>query len=108
MSMSANKMGTVPNLTFVSISGPGLDKANAKAMRAHVTRANFARRRRRLVQDYADKNERAAYLKPVQVEQDGLGPDLGAVVNTRLPMLSHPGLDRRLHGKDAFFINHCA
>lgn len=108
ISMSASKMGSVPELMFVSITGPALDKASAKAMRAHVTRANFARRRRRLVRDYANQKDHAMRLKPAHVEQDDLNKDRGLVIDVRLPMLSHPGVDRRLHGKDAFYISHCA
>lgn len=105
--MPANKMDSVPDLTFVSITGPALDKVGAKAMRAHITRANFARRRRRLVRDYAEKKECASHPNPLQVKQDGLDTDRSLVVDIRLPMLSHPGLDRRLNRKDAFFIGYC-
>lgn len=105
--MSANKMDSVPDLTFVSITGPALDKVSAKAMRAHTTRANFARRRRRLVRDYAEKKECASRSKPPQVKEHGPNTDRGLVVDIRLPMLSHPGLDRTLNRKDAFFIEYC-
>lgn len=105
--MSANKMDSVPDLTFVSITGPALDKVSAKAMRAHITRANFARRRRRLVRDYAEEKECASRSKPLRINKDVLDTDRGLVVDIRLPMLSHPGLDRRLNRKDAFFIDYC-
>ncbi|KAJ9644239.1 hypothetical protein H2204_001590 [Knufia peltigerae] len=47
--MSANQVAFAPRLTFVSTTGPTLDHDSAKARRAHTTRANFARRRQRLV-----------------------------------------------------------
>lgn len=101
-------MGSAPDLTFVSITGPTLDKVNAKAMRAHTTRANFARRRRRLVRDYADQKENAARVNSLRVGADGLNTDRGLVVHIQYPIFSHPGLDYRLNKKDAFFIHHCA
>jgi len=106
--MSANKAVFVPNLTFVSITGPTLDNTSAKAMRAHTTRANFARRRRRMVREYADRKECATCVKPLQVEEDGQIIDFDQAVDIQLPIFNHPGLDRKLNIKDAFFINHCA
>lgn len=105
--MSVNKMGSVPDLTFVSINGPTLDKVNAKAMRAHTTRANFARRRRRLVRDYADQKENVARVKSLRIGEDILKTDHGLVVDIQHPIFSHPGLDYKLNRKDAFFIHHC-
>lgn len=106
--MSASKVGIVPNLTFVSITGPTLDNISAKAMRAHTTRANFARRRRRLVREYADQKECATRVEPRQVEKDGQTRDCDQVVDVQLPIFSHPHLDRKLNGRDAFFISHRA
>jgi hypothetical protein len=106
--MSANRVGFVPNLTFVSITGPTLDHISAKAMRAHTTRANFARRRLRLVREYAAQKECASRIEPLQVEEDGQTTDRDQVVDIQLPIFSHPGLDRKLNSKDAFFINYCA
>ena len=106
--MSANKVGFVPNLTFVSITGPTLDIISAKAMRAHTTRANFARRRLRLVREYADQKECAARVEPQQVEEDGQTTDRNQEADIQLPIFSHPGLDRNLNGKDVFLINYCA
>lgn len=109
--MAAKEMASAPGpgFTFVSINGPTLDKVNAKAMRAHTTRVNFARRRRRLVRDFADQKEILARVQPLQVEQDGLNTNRDLTVQSRLPILrlSHPGLDRKLNGKDAFFIQNC-
>jgi hypothetical protein len=102
--MSA-KAGFVPNLTFVSMSGPTLDNVSAKAMRAHTTKANFARRRQRLVREYAEQKERDARVGPVQVEDDSQTTCHHQVVDIQL---SHPGLDQRLNGEDTFLINHCA
>ena len=97
------------NLTFVSITGPTLDKAGARVRRAHTTRTNFAQRRRRLVRDYADQKECAARSKSSQVEEDGLTANGDLVRDIRHPIAPYPGLeDRRLNRKDAFFINHCA
>lgn len=108
--MSANGVALVPNLTFVSTAGPTLDHASAKAMRAHITRANFARRRRRLVREYAEQREHTVCLKPRQVKGDSHArqvTDRGQVVNIQSPILSLPGLDQRLNRADAFFIIHC-
>lgn len=106
--VSINEMGSAPDLTFVSITGPTLDRVNAKAMRAHTTRANFARRRRRLVRDYAVHKESSAREDSLKVEQDALRTDRGREVDIRLFIFSHPALDPRLNRKDAFFIHHCA
>lgn len=103
-----HKMGSAADLTFVSITGPILDKVNAKAMRAHTTRANFARRRRRLVRDYADQKESAARIGSLRIREDGLNTDRGLVIDIQHPIFSHPGLNYRLNRKDAFFIHHCA
>lgn len=105
--MSANKVGSVPNLTFVSMTGPTLDDTSAKAMRAHTTRANFARRRRRLVREYADQKKRAACVQPLQVEEDCQTTDWNQVVDTQFPIFSHPGLGQKLNEHDAFLIDHC-
>ncbi|KAK2767464.1 hypothetical protein FQN54_003620 [Arachnomyces sp. PD_36] len=104
--MSTNKVDFAPNLTFVSITGPTLDNASAKAMRVHTTRANFARRRQRLVREYADQKESTARAQPRQAEEDYQTMGRNQVVKIRLPVLSHPGLDRKLNNNDAFFINH--
>lgn len=107
--MAAKEMAaSAPGFTFVSINGPTLDKVHAKAMRAHTTRVNFARRRRRLVLDYSDQKESLARVHALRVEQDGLNTDRDLTVHSRLPILSHPGLDRKLNRKDAFFIQNCA
>lgn len=108
INMSANKVGFVPNLTFVSITGPTLDNISGKAMRAHTTRANFTRRRLRLVREYADQKECAARVELLQVEEDDQTTDRNQVVDIQRPIFSHPGLDRKLNGKDVFLINHCA
>ncbi|RDW73579.1 hypothetical protein BP6252_07486 [Coleophoma cylindrospora] len=104
--MLANEVGFVPNLTFVSMTGPTLDNSSAKAMRAHTTRANFARRRLRLVREYSDLKDCAPRVEPPQVEEDGQTTDHDQVVDIQLPIFSHPGLDTKLNGIDAFFINH--
>ena len=77
-------------------------------MRAHTTRANFARRRRRLVREYAERKECAPRVEPVQVKGDGQITTRDQVINIQLPIFSYPGWDRILNGKDAFFINHRA
>ncbi|KAK2613113.1 hypothetical protein N8I77_000042 [Diaporthe amygdali] len=100
--MSDRKAGSVPDLTFVSITGPALDKVSAKAMRAHTTRANFARRRRRLVHEYADRKESTARVELLQVEEAGLTINRDPSVDVQLPILSRPHLD----SKDAFFIHY--
>ncbi|KPI34551.1 uncharacterized protein AB675_7403 [Cyphellophora attinorum] len=48
------------DLTFVSMTGPTLNESSAKAMRAHTTRANFRKRRHRLVQEYLDQKAKSA------------------------------------------------
>lgn len=106
--MSANKVDKVPNLTFVSMTGPRLDNISTKAMRAHTTRANFARRRGRLVREYADQKERAARVEALQVEKPGQTADHDQVVDLWLPIFNHHGLDQKLNKKDAFLINNCA
>lgn len=105
--MSTDGVIFAPNLTFVSTTGPTLDRASAKAMRAHVTRANFARRRRRLVREHAEQREHTVCLKPRQVKGDGQVTNRGQLVNIQSPILSLQGLDRRLDQADAFFIVHC-
>ena len=41
-----------PSFTFLNTTdAPGLSKAGTRAMRAHVTKANFARRRERIMKD---------------------------------------------------------
>lgn len=107
--MSANGVDFAPNLTFVSTTGPSLDYAGVKAMRAHITNTNFARRRRRLVREYADQRKHAmrVCVEPLQVERHGQTMDRDQVVDIQLPVLIHPGLDRKLNLHDAFFINHC-
>ncbi|RDL35887.1 uncharacterized protein BP5553_06499 [Venustampulla echinocandica] len=104
--MSVNKVGFVPNLTFVSITGPTLDNIRAKAVGAHTTRANFTRRRLRLVREYAAQKECAASVEPLQVEEDGQTTNRDQIVDIQLPIFSHPGLDQKLNPKEAFFINH--
>ncbi|KAK5089758.1 hypothetical protein LTR70_006600 [Exophiala xenobiotica] len=104
--MSANKVDFVPNLTFVTITGPTLGNINAKAMRAHTTRANFTRRRLRLVREYADQKACAAHVEPHQAKEDDQTTDRNQAVDIQLPVFSHPSLDQRLNGKDAFLINH--
>ncbi|KAI7779304.1 hypothetical protein LA080_000975 [Diaporthe eres] len=99
-------MGSAADLTFVSITGTTLDKVNAKAMRAHTTRANFARRRRRLERDYAEQKESAARFGSLRVGEDGPNTGRGLVVDIQHPIFSHPGLGYRLNRKDAFFIHH--
>lgn len=105
--MSTNKVDFVPNLTFVTITGPTLGNINAKAMRAHTTKANFTRRRLRLVREYADQKACAAHVEPHQVDEDDQTTDRNQGVDIQLPVFSHPGLDQRLNGKDAFLINNC-
>lgn len=105
--MPASKMDSGSPLTFVSISGPTLDRASAKAMRAHTTRANFARRRRRLVLEYTGGKKKPAHAGPLQVEKHGLDTERGLALHFGFPVSGHPGLDQRLNRKDAFFINNC-
>ena len=100
-------MDFVPNLTFVSTTVPQLGTANTKAVRAHITRANFTRRRRRLVRDYADQKERARRTRAVPVEEDDQIVDRDQAVYIQLPMFIYPGLDQKLNGKDASLINYC-
>ncbi|KAK6381688.1 hypothetical protein LTS17_004747 [Exophiala oligosperma] len=102
--MSANQVAFAPRLTFVSTTGPTLDHDSAKARRAHTTRANFARRRQRLVSEYAAQKQKEHHtsLTPLQADEHAVQ----AVRCSQLPFLSHPGLDRILRGNDAFFINH--
>lgn len=102
-----SKMGLASHFTFVSITGPTLDKSSAKAMRAHTTKANFARRRRRLVRDHAAQKDNVACVKFVQGEEVGLTTDRGLVVGSRPPLLSHPGVDQQLNRTDALYIQHC-
>lgn len=104
----ASKMGLASNLTFVSITGPTLDKRSAKAMRAHVTKANFARRRRRLVQDHVAQKECTACAKRLKRDEHGIDKDDNLAVDVQLPILGHPGLDQQLNRTDAFYIHHCA
>lgn len=110
--MPSNQVGSVPKLTFVSMNGPTLDVASAKAMRAHTTKTNFARRRRRLVQEFADRkeNDSDTGVERSRTEQDGQAKDCGRGSNSRLPIFSHRGLsvNRKLDGKDSFFIDHRA
>ena len=98
-------MSLVPSLTFVSMTGPRLDNVSAKAMRAHTTKANFARRRRRLVQEYTDKREGAPRLEPLQVDEDDQTTDHDQAAHTQTPAFGRPG---KLNRNDAFFINKCA
>lgn len=103
----ANTMGLAPGLTFVSTTGPTLDRGSVKAMRAHTTRVNFARRRRRLVQDYAAQNKSAAKVKYAHAEDVSPSKDRSLVlVDHHPPITSRPGLDQRLNRGDAFYIQH--
>lgn len=106
--MSASKVDIVSNLTFLSMTGPTLSNADAKAMRAHTTRANFRRRRLRLVREYADEKECAARIESQQAEGPDQITDHNQAVDIQLTVFSHPGLDQRLNRKDAFLVDHCA
>lgn len=77
-------------------------------MRAHTTRANFARRRRRLVRKYVDYKESTAHLQPLQTEEDGQFTDRNQAVEIPRPIFRHSRLNSKLNGNDAFLINHCA
>lgn len=98
--MSASTAGSVPNLTFVSMSGPLLDKASAKAMRAHTTKANFARRRQRRVREYATRRDR----RPG--EEDGQSTDRNQAVELQMPISIRPAFACKLDGKDAVMMRY--
>ncbi|KIW13321.1 hypothetical protein PV08_08509 [Exophiala spinifera] len=109
--MSVNKTDSTPSLTFVSTTGPTLDHDSAKAVRAHTTRANFARRRQRLVREYAVQKQKDhdTVVKSLQIEVDGsqkVGFESASVVELHPHFLVHPGLDRKPSGNDSFFINY--
>ncbi len=105
--MGANEAGSDSTLTFVSVSGPTLDKASARAMRAHTTRANFARRRQRQMRAYAERNARAAQNGSAKVEEADQTMGRAKVVTFHLPLAKYRSLGQTLSGKDAFFINRC-
>jgi hypothetical protein len=99
------KAHVVPNYTFVSTTGPTLDNVSAKAMRAHTTRANFARRRLRLVREYADQTKPTTHGTPIQNKEDSKQTDREALTPTKTPIVTYPSFGRDLHRTDAFFIN---
>lgn len=105
--MSANEVDFGSNLTFVSTTGPTLDNASARIIRAHITRANFARRRQRLVREYTDQRDHAVRLESLQAKGDGQATDRDRLVDIQLPSSSLLGLEQNLNRNDAFFINHC-
>jgi hypothetical protein len=101
-------VGVVQNLTFVSMTGPTLDVTSAKAMRAHTTKANFARRRRRLVQEYHEQQEKqdhASRVKPVsEVESRELSKPVQPVhIQSLIP--KQPSVTRKLKEDDALLID---
>jgi hypothetical protein len=83
------------DLTFVSMTGPTLNDSSAKAMRAHTTRANFRKRRHRLVQEYLDQKAKTtppetgmttptpSDTKPPQVLSGNMLKDDTALINYR-------------------------
>lgn len=105
--MSANDVERGPNWSFVSMTGPTLDNISAKTMRAHTTRANFARRRLRLMREYAAQKERP-HPQTQQPNRDVQTPFTNRPLDTRLLVMSRPGLDQALNHQDDFFITHCA
>lgn len=90
------------------MTGSTLDNTNAKAVRAHTTRANFTRRRRRLVREHVERKEYAALIKTRQIGADEQTTGRNQAVDVQLPIFSHPSLNQKLNGKDAFLIDHCA
>jgi hypothetical protein len=95
--------GRGAKLTFVSISGPSLDHDSAKLMRAHTTKANFARRRQQKVQDYAERKERDARgsgrLQQITAQV--------TLVDTQLLSPRYLALYQGLGQTDSYFIDHC-
>lgn len=81
--MPANARPNGAEWMFVSMSGPTLDTFSSKAVRAHTTKANFAKRRRRLVQEHQ-------------------------LLKTQHPSLIQPGPETPLHSDDALLLDNRA
>lgn len=108
MSANNHNLDFAPKLTFVSVTGPTLDRVGARAMRAHTTRANFARRRLRLEREYTDQKEkRVTRREPLPVEEDRPNLDHHRIVHVYVPIITHPGLGGKLSAKDVFYTDHC-
>jgi len=90
--MYASKVGHVPDFTFVSIPGPALDNASAKAARAHITRANFARRRRRVVREYTDSKNYTAHEQPLAADEIVQTTDENQAAYVQPLVFRRPGL----------------
>jgi len=55
---------TSTNFTFLNATGtPALSQSDAKLMRAHITRKNFATRRERIIEDRTAASKRATMKK---------------------------------------------
>lgn len=114
--MSANeskKSVSAPNWMFLSTTGPTLDSASVKAMRAHTTKVNFTRRRLRLVREYTEHKQGVVRVQHSPVKDGGDCYDGGQLgrnpgVEVSLPLLNDPDQDRQLSRKDLFFFSHCA
>ena len=100
-------MSTVSNLTFILSTGPTLDNVGSKTMRAHTTRANFARRRRRLVIEHNERKKFIADRPNLHAADDSLAVDDGKNVESQLATFTGKPL-QDLDGQDSFFISYCA
>ena len=100
-------MSTVSNLTFILSNGPALDNVGSKTMRAHTTRANFARRRRRLVIEHNERNKSIADRPNILAVDNNISVDDGKNVKSQLATFTGKPL-QDLDGQDSFFISYCA